>query len=91
MTPSLRRGVWGSFTTPRTRGLGDPSALTRAAPLVLLWSAVQGAPWLPGAILALLDDHRVAKFASASDGNTGKFSQQTNRNEPDQMLVPGQF
>ncbi|AZG89408.1 hypothetical protein N032_28065 (plasmid) [Pseudomonas syringae pv. pisi str. PP1] len=32
MTPSLRLGVWGSFTTPRTRGLGDPSGFTRAGP-----------------------------------------------------------
>ncbi len=32
---SLTRGVWGSFTTPRSRALGGKSGMTRAAPLVL--------------------------------------------------------
>jgi len=31
---SLCRGVWGSFTTPRSRALGGKSGMTRAAPLV---------------------------------------------------------
>jgi len=32
---SLTRGVWGSFSTPRSRALGGKSGMTRAAPLVL--------------------------------------------------------
>ena len=31
---SLSLGVWGSFTTPRSRALGGKSGMTRAAPLV---------------------------------------------------------
>jgi hypothetical protein len=32
---SLSLGVWGSFSTPRSRALGGKSGMTRAAPLVL--------------------------------------------------------
>ena len=34
MTISLTTGVWGSFTTPRSRALGGKSGMTRARPLV---------------------------------------------------------
>ncbi|MFI8980469.1 hypothetical protein [Ectopseudomonas khazarica] len=34
MTISLTTGVWGSFTTPRSRALGGKSGMTRATPLV---------------------------------------------------------
>ncbi|MEE4318161.1 hypothetical protein V2J61_00045, partial [Pseudomonas aeruginosa] len=33
---SLRWGVWGSFSAPRSRALGGKSGMTRAEPLVLL-------------------------------------------------------
>ncbi len=35
---SLSLGVWGSFSTPRSRALGGKSGMTRAAPLVLFLS-----------------------------------------------------
>ena len=35
MMNSLSLGVWGSFSTPRSRALGGKSGMTRAAPLVL--------------------------------------------------------
>lgn len=39
MNISLTTGVWGSFTTPRSRALGGKSGMTRAKPLVLILSA----------------------------------------------------
>lgn len=36
MNISLTTGVWGSFTTPRSRALGGKSGMTRAKPLVLI-------------------------------------------------------
>lgn len=33
---SLSLGVWGSFSTPRSRALGGKSGMTRAAPLVFV-------------------------------------------------------
>src|SRR5690606_21157359 len=35
---SLSLGVWGSFSTPRSRALGGKSGMTRAAPLVFFLS-----------------------------------------------------
>lgn len=40
MNISLTTGVWGSFTTPRSRALGGKSGMTRAKPLVLILSAL---------------------------------------------------
>jgi len=37
MNISLTTGVWGSFTTPRSRALGGKSGMTRAKPLVLIF------------------------------------------------------
>ena len=39
MTISLTTGVWGSFTTPRSRALGGKSGMTRARPLVSILKA----------------------------------------------------
>ena len=41
MTISLTTGVWGSFTTPRSRALGGKSGMTRAKPLVLIFNTCQ--------------------------------------------------
>jgi hypothetical protein len=38
MMNSLTTGEWGSFTAPRSRALGGKSGMTRAKPLVLLFS-----------------------------------------------------
>src|SRR5690606_25641898 len=46
---SLSLGVWGSFSTPRSRALGGKSGMTRAAPLVCFAFAR-----LPHAFAALL-------------------------------------
>ena len=49
MMNSLSLGVWGSFSTPRSRALGGKSGMTRAAPLVCFAFAR-----LPHAFAALL-------------------------------------
>ena len=50
---SLSRGVWGSFSTPRSRALGGKSGMTRAAPLVLFVLARRAYPCLPHLLLGL--------------------------------------
>ena len=55
MTISLTTGVWGSFTTPRSRALGGKSGMTRAKPLVLIQPRpLHFADCLPLVFLALL-------------------------------------
>lgn len=51
MMNSLSLGVWGSFSTPRSRALGGKSGMTRAAPLVCFAFAR-----LPHAFPALLTE-----------------------------------
>lgn len=50
---SLSRGVWGSFSTPRSRALGGKSGMTRAAPLVLFVFARRAYLCLPHLFLGL--------------------------------------
>lgn len=50
---SLSLGVWGSFSTPRSRALGGKSGMTRAAPLVLFVLARRAYPCLPHLLLGL--------------------------------------
>ena len=50
---SLSLGVWGSFSTPRSRALGGKSGMTRAAPLVLFVLVRRAYLCLPHLLLGL--------------------------------------